>query len=74
MVIFVPVLLLVYCSKTHLLGSGWFVALFFGYAFPYRMITDYYRLRSKEAIDKGEYREVLNPFYTMKYLKELYWV
>ena len=73
-VIIAPLPLLVYCSKNNVVDSGWVGVLILIYAFPYRLLTDYYRLRSKAIIDKNNYWEIIKPFSRMKYFRALYWI
>ncbi len=74
MVIVYPLSMLIFLSKTHQINSTWFTILILAYFFPYRFITDYYRLLNKEIINKKDFWKMLNPlfFWRYKYFKELY--
>jgi len=71
-IILAPVILLIYASNMKQISSGWFAILLFAYAFIYRNITDYYRLRSKNVITKKEFWKLLRIGSRMTYFKELY--
>lgn len=73
-IIFIPLGLLLYFAKTKQLGSGCFVVLLFVYAFIFRAITDYARLRSKNVIEKKQFWRILIPGSRIKYFKELYFI
>jgi hypothetical protein len=72
LVIFAPLAILYVLAKSHNITANWFVFSMFVYVFPYRMTTDYFRLRSKKVIAKGEYNKVMNLFYTSRYARDLY--
>lgn len=71
-VIILPLVILFMFAKSGNMANGWFLFGFFVYGFPYRMTTDYFRLRSKNIIAKGEYRKVMNLFYISRYARDLY--
>ena len=73
-VIIVPFLLLILAMKRELIGMDWSLVLFIFYAFIYRGITDFYRLKSKNIITNKQYLTILIPGSRIKYFKELYFI
>ena len=72
-VILVPLGMLIFLSKTHQINSDLFAILILSYFFPYRFITDYYRLLNKGIINKKDFWKLFNPFFwRLKFYKELY--
>lgn len=74
LLIFVPLFLLIDLTKNNLLTSGQFVGLLFFYAFIYRTLTDYYRLKSKNIIDKKGFWKIFVPGSRLKYFRDLYFI
>ena len=72
--IFIPFALLIIGIKTEFLSIGQFLVLFIFYALPYRGVTDYYRLRSKNVINKNQYLIILIPGSRIRYFRELYFI
>lgn len=72
LVILAPFLLLIYTTKAGLIRNDIFMVLFFFYVFIYRNITDYYRLLNKNVIEKGQFWDLIMPFGTIRYFRELY--
>ncbi len=72
--IIVPFVLLIQGVKRELINMDWCLILFIFYAFIYRGIIDYYRLRSKNVISKKQYLIILIPGSRIKYFKELYFI
>ncbi len=68
--ILLPVPLLIWVSKSGY--SGWFVALIFIYALPYRTLIDGVRLVNKKIIKLREIWKLLVPWQRFEYTKELY--
>jgi hypothetical protein len=73
-VILVPFFGLLIAMKRELLSEEWCIALLVFYAFIYRTLTDYYRLKSKNAITSKQFFSLLIPGSRIKYFKELYFV
>ena len=73
-VILVPFFGLLFAMKRELLSEEWLAALLVFYAFIYRTLTDYYRLKSKNAITSKQFFSLLIPGSRIKYFKELYFV
>ncbi len=59
--IFTPFAILIYSTKQKLINNDWFVFLLFFYVLVYRTVTDYFRLRSKNAIGKNKFWRLLLP-------------
>lgn len=72
--IFIPFFLIIYLSKVKLLDTDSFLVLLIVYAFIYRSITDYIRLKSKNIIDKKQFWTLFIPGTRIKYFRELYFV
>ena len=72
--IVVPFALIILATKRELISSGQFLILFIIYAFPYRGVTDYYRLRSKNIITQKQFLLIFIPGSRIKYFKELYFI
>ena len=73
-VILVPFFGLLFAMKRELLSEEWLAALLVFYAFIYRTLTDYYRLKSKNAITNKQFFSLLIPGRRIRYFKELYFV
>ncbi len=74
MIILLPFLLLIVAMKQEVIGMNWSLALLLFYAFIYRGITDFYRLKSKNVLNNNEFLKVLVPGSRIKYFKELYFL
>jgi hypothetical protein len=70
--IIIPLVFLAYTVRVHFIDSVWFTISLFVYAFIYRTFTDYFRLRSKNVIDRKHFWKILVPGARIKYFKELY--
>jgi len=70
--IFIPLIILNNLLQSDSIDATWFVISIFAYAFIYRMITDYYRLLSRHAIEKKDFWKLLIPGARFKYFKSLY--
>ena len=68
----VPLAALVYGAINKSINNSWFAVLILIYALIYRTITDYFRLRSKNIIDKKDFWKILKPGARAKYFKDLY--
>lgn len=69
---FVPFILLIYAGSEQLISKVWFLILLFVYAFVYRNITDYYRLRSKQIQVPHPIQTMFFPGLQYQYFWELY--
>lgn len=67
-----PFAILIMAAEIGMIDPVWFSALLLCYAFVYRNITDYYRLRSKNAIAKGDFRQMFRLGTRQRFFKELY--
>jgi len=74
LVILVPFFGLLYAMKNELIDEDWCIALLVFYAFIYRTLTDYFRLKSKNVITSKQFFSLLIPCNRIKYFKELYFV
>ena len=72
LVILVPFFCLLYVMKNELIDEDWCIALLVFYAFIYRTLTDYFRLKSKNVITSKQFFSLLIPGSRIKYFKELY--
>ena len=54
-VIIIPLVLLAYALRNHLIDNVWFVISLIIYALIYRTLTDYFRLRNKNLIDRKHF-------------------
>ena len=70
--IVVPILLMVYLSKSGIINSTIFVSLFFFYALIYRTYIDGKRLNEKGIIEKSEIWKMIIPGKRFKHFGELY--
>lgn len=70
--IFLPLIILLVFSKYKLISNVWFCISLFFYAFIYRALTDYWRLRSKNIIEKMSLVKIFLSGFVFKYFKELY--
>ena len=70
--IFIPLIILYNLLKSDSIDTSWFLIAIFTYAFVYRMITDYYRLLSRNAIEKKDYWKLLIPGSRYRYFRSLY--
>ena len=70
--IFIPLLVLYVLIKSDSIEPSIFVLLILFYALVYRGISDYYRLISRNAIEKREFWKLLIPGSRIKYFKQLY--
>ena len=68
----IPFIILIYLLKSDQIETSMFLISIFTYAFIYRMITDYYRLLSRNAIEKKDFWKLFIPGARIKYFKELY--
>lgn len=72
LVISIPLFILIYLLKSDRIDVTPFLISIFSYAFVYRMITDYYRLLSRKALEKKELWKLIIPGARIKYFKQLY--
>lgn len=49
-----------------------FFILMLAYAFVYRPVTDFFRLKNKRLIQKKDFIKLYNPFFREKFAKGLY--
>ncbi len=70
--IFLPLIMLLVLTKYKLISNVWFCISLFFYAFIYRSLTDYWRLRSKNIIEKMSPVKIFLSGFVFKYFKELY--
>jgi len=70
--IIIPFAVIIYAGRVHAVNSLWFVFSLLIYVFVYRTLTDYFRLRSKNVIDRKHFWKILVPGARIKYFKELY--
>jgi hypothetical protein len=67
---FIPLLLLIYVTRLY--HSEYGIYAFLMYAFIYRPILDYWRLRSKNLIYEKDFFKVFNPFFARRYVYQLF--
>jgi uncharacterized membrane protein YdjX (TVP38/TMEM64 family) len=73
LVTILPLPIYVYLGKFGIISSQEFVLLLLMYAFIYRPITDYYRLKQKGLISKEEFwKSFLPGYFQQKYFLRLY--
>lgn len=70
--IFLPLIILLVLNKYNLISNVWFCISLLFYAFIYRNLTDYWRLRSKNIIEKMSLVKIFLSGFVFKYFKELY--
>jgi hypothetical protein len=72
--VFAPIFFLVFYLLKQPLFNNWLgVFVFLLYAFPYRPIIDFYRLKAKGILGDKDFKKALSPFTSMEYFRELYW-
>ncbi len=72
--ILTPFAILIYSTKQKLINNNWFVFFLFFYVLVYRTVTDYFRLRGKNAIGKNRFWKLLIPGTRITYFRELYFL
>jgi uncharacterized membrane protein len=73
LVSFLPLAASIYLSKFGIMSSNVFLFFLLFYAFIYRPITDYYRLKQKGLISKDEFwKSFLPGYFGQKYFYKLY--
>lgn len=65
-----PMLILLGLYTYQYLSTGWFIVLFLIYAFIYRPIFDYKKLKEKGLVTKNEFIRTLG-FVRFKYFSQL---
>ena len=70
--IFLPLIILLVLTKYKLINNVWFCISLLFYTFIYRNLTDYWRLRSKNIIEKMSVLKIFLSGFVFKYFKELY--
>jgi hypothetical protein len=65
-----PMMVLLGLYASQYMSSGWFIVLFLIYAFVYRPIFDYKKLREKGLVTKAEFLKSLG-FVRFKYFSQL---
>ncbi len=70
--IILPMVLMIVLVKYKFIGNVWFCISLLFYALIYRSLTDYWRLRSKNVIEKRNLLKIMSSGVRFKYFKELY--
>lgn len=72
--VFIPAIILFGLFKTNKIDFSEFIILFLIYGFVYRMFIDYYRLKSKNLIEKKDFWKLLIPGARIKYFFDLFFI
>lgn len=68
----IPVAVIFYLSRTHMINSNWFVYSFLSYLFIYRTYTDGKRLADKGIIKHREIWKMIIPGQRLRFFRDLY--
>ena len=74
LIILIPFIALIGLMKSNQIDTSLFVLLLFIYAFVYRVFTDYFRLKSKNVIERKDFWKLLIPGARIKYFTDLYFI
>ena len=72
--VFAPLFILFSLNMIHSFDHEIFLGLLFFYAFIYRTLTDYYRLKSKNILSKNDFWRILIPGSRIYYFKGLFFI